>query len=290
MDKGKHIRRRLINAYVSSVASISLVLLLIGIAAFLLINAKVISDYFRENIKISVIMQENVDEDVATVFQSELERLPFCASTRLISREQGISEMAGMLGEDFMDVFQTVPIPVSIDVSLHPQYVQTDSLEVIRTVLSSHKGVDDISYQRSLVEALNDNLSRISLILAILVALLLFISFVLINNTVRLNVFSRRFTIHTMKMVGATRAFIRKPFMGEAALQGIFSSLFAMIMLLVSLFFVKEGFPQLFEVFSLNLLLLVFGIIFVSGMALCLLSTYAGVNKLVAMNKDDLYY
>ena len=150
--------------------------------------------------------------------------------------------------------------------------------------------VDEVDYQQSLIEALNSNLRKISAILGILIVLLLFISFVLINNTVRLNVFARRFTIHTMKLVGATRSFIRGPFLVQAVFQGLFAAFIAIALLIGLLFFVRSEFAQLFEIFSLRLLLLVMGIVLVSGVLICAISTYFVVNKLVASGKDELYY
>ena len=173
---------------------------------------------------------------------------------------------------------------------LTAEYVSSDSLEVVRAELSESPLVDEVNYQRSLVDALNANLSRISLILAFFIALLLFISYVLINNTVRLNVYARRFTIHTMKLVGATRSFIRAPFLVQAAFQGIFSAFLAIIALLGILFFMRSEFEQMFEIFRLELLLMVMGIVMVSGLLICLTSTYFVVNKLVSLKKDELYY
>ena len=150
--------------------------------------------------------------------------------------------------------------------------------------------MEEVVYQRSLVDALNANLSRISLVISIFIALLLFISFVLINNTVRLNVFARRFTIHTMKLVGATRSFIRAPFLVQSAFQGVFAAFISIIVLIGMLFFMRSEFAQLFEIFRLDLLLLVMGIVLVSGVAICLISTWFVVNKLLSLNKDELYY
>ena len=206
-------RRRLANAYLSSIISISLVLLLVGIAGMLLVNAKSVSDYFKENMQVSVMMKQDVDEEDALKFNEYLKSERFIKETVFVSREQGQREMAEMLGEDFLDVFETSPIPVSIDVTLNADYVSADSLEVVKYEISSSSLVDEVVYQTSLVDALNANLGRISVVLGVFIALLLFISFVLINNTVRLNVFARRFTIHTMKVVGATKAFIRAPFL-----------------------------------------------------------------------------
>jgi cell division transport system permease protein len=150
--------------------------------------------------------------------------------------------------------------------------------------------VDEVVYQQSLLERLSANLQKISFVLAVFIALLLFISFVLIGNTIRLNVFSKRFTIHTMKLVGATKSFIRGPFLVQAVFQGLFSALIATILLLGVLFFVRNEFRQLFEIFSLELLLWVIGIIVASGVVICVASTYIVVGRLVSLSKDQLYY
>ena len=289
-NNNRIMRRRLANAYLSSIISISLVLLLVGLASMLLVNAKSISDYFKENMQVSVMMKQNVSDDAALAYKARLDKERFIKSSVFVSKEQGRREMADMLGEDFLDVFETSPIPVSIDITLDADYVSADSLEVVRTEIAESSLVDEVVYQRSLVDALNANLSRISLILAIFIGLLLFISFVLINNTVRLNVFARRFTIHTMKLVGATKAFIRAPFLVQSAFQGIFAAIVSIMALVVMLFFVKSEFEQLFEVFRLELLLLVAGIVLVSGLVICVVSTYFVVGKLVSLKKVELYY
>ena len=227
----KLMRRRLFGAWVSTVISISLVLLLVGVASLLLLNARSVSDYFKEHLQVSVLMKQDVTEEQALSYQSTLAAVPGVKSTTFISREQGIEEMAKMLGRDFLDVFATAPVPVAIDVNLEAAYVSTDSLEVVKEALSASPLVDEVVYQTSLVEALNANLEKIGLVLGVLIALLLFISFVLISNMVRLNVFSRRFTIHTMQLVGATRGFIRAPFIGQSAVQGLFAALVAIALL-----------------------------------------------------------
>ena len=284
MGKGDNriMKRRLANAYLSSLISISLVLLLVGIASMLLVNAKGVSDYFKENVQVSVMMKQNVQEEAAMAFCDELGKERFIKSTVFVSREQGERELARQLGDDFLDVFETSPIPVSIDVTLMADYVSSDSLEVVRREISASPLVEEVNYQMSLVEALNANLSKISSVLGIFICLMLFISFVLINNTVRLNVFARRFTIHTMKLVGATRQFIRAPFLVQAAFQGIFAAFLAVIALIVIMFFIRSGFVQLFEIFRLELLLMVMGIVLASGLLICLTSTYLVVNKLIS--------
>ena len=289
-DNNKIMRRRLANAYLSSVISISLVLLLVGIASMLLVNAKSVSDYFKENMQVSVMMKQNVSEDAALSFKTRLDKERYIKSSLFVSKEQGRREMADLLGDDFLDVFETSPIPVSIDVTLNADYVSADSLEIVKAEISESPLVEEVVYQRSLVDALNANLSRISLILGVFIALLLFISFVLINNTVRLNVFARRFTIHTMKLVGATRSFIRAPFLVQSAFQGIFAAFIAIIVLVGLLFLMRSSFAELFEIFRLDLLLVVIGIVIASGLIICLVSTYFVVNKLISLRKDELYY
>ncbi len=283
-------RRRLANAYMSSVISISLVLLLVGVAGMLLLNARSVSDYFKENMEVSVIMKPGVSEEEALAFQESLDQERFVKSTSFVSREQGEQEMMEMLGEDFMDVFEESPIPISIDMTLNADYVSSDSLEVVKSHLLAENVVDEVNYQQNLVDALNENFSKISAVLAVFIILLLFISYVLINNTVRLSVFARRFTIHTMKLVGATRAFIRAPFLGQAALQGLFSAVIANGALVGLLFVLKNRFGQLFEIFSKEVLIVVMVIVVAAGLLICVVSTYFVVNKLVSLEKDELYY
>ncbi|MBQ1692795.1 MAG: permease-like cell division protein FtsX [Bacteroidales bacterium] len=288
--ENKIMRRRLANAYLSAVISISLVLLLVGVASMLLVNAKSVSDYFKEHMQISVLLKQEVEDDEALAFQAELDSLEFIHSTRFVSREEGTEEMKEMLGEDFLSVFETSPVPSSLELTLEAQYVEADSLDKVKARLLESPLVDEVDYQQSLVESLNENIGKISLLLGVFIVLLLFISFVLINNTVRLNVFARRFTIHTMKMVGATRSFIRSPFMVQAVFQGLFAAFLAILLLLLALFFVRRSFAQLFSIFQLKLLLLVIGIVIVSGVVICVVSTYFVVNKLVSLKRGELYY
>lgn len=292
MGKGENniIGRRLANSYLSSVISISLVLLLVGIASLLLVNARSVSDYFKENMQVSVLMKQNVSEKSARQFQDKLDGMRFIRSSEFISKEQGQKEMAELLGDDFLSVFETSPIPVSIDVTLDADYVSADSLEMVRREISESSLVDEVVYQRSLVDALNANLSRISMVIGVFIILLLFISFVLINNTVRLNVYARRFTVHTMKLVGATRSFIRGPFLLQSVFQGLFSAFIAIIALLGILFVIRREFLQLFAIFRLELLLAVMGIVLVAGVLICFISTWFVVDKLVSLKKDELYY
>uniref|UniRef100_UPI00402896E0 cell division protein FtsX n=1 Tax=Candidatus Cryptobacteroides bacterium TaxID=3085639 RepID=UPI00402896E0 len=283
------IRRRLAGAWLSTVISISLVLLLVGVAGLLVANARSVSDYFKENMQVSVLMKQEVGDDEAMEYVSDLDAKPFIKSTTFVSREQGAKEMTDLLGEDFLNVFEAAPIPVSVDVTLKADYVSSDSLEVVKNEIMKSPLVDEVVYQQSLVDKLNTNLRKISMVLGVFIVLLLFISFVLINNTVRLNVFSRRFTIHTMRLVGATKSFIRAPFLVQAVFQGLFSALLATLMLVGILFFVRSEFAQLFEVFRLDMLLIVIGAEILAGVLICVVSTALVVGRLVSLSKDELY-
>ena len=283
------IRRRLAGAWLSTVISISLVLLLVGVAGLLVANARSVSDYFKENMQVSVLMKQEVGDDEAMEYVSDLDAKPFIKSTTFVSREQGAKEMTDLLGEDFLNVFEAAPIPVSVDVTLKADYVSSDSLEVVKNEIMKSPLVDEVVYQQSLVDKLNTNLRKISMVLGVFIVLLLFISFVLINNTVRLNVFSRRFTIHTMRLVVATKSFIRAPFLVQAVFQGLFSALLATLMLVGILFFVRSEFAQLFEVFRLDMLLIVIGVEILAGVLICVVSTALVVGRLVSLSKDELY-
>ena len=289
-NENKLMRRRLANAYLSSVVSISLVLLLVGVSSMLLVNTRAVTDWFKENLQLSVIMKQDVPDKDALTYMKELDTMAFVHSTEFVSRERGEKEMAEMLGNDFLDVFETSPVPVSIGITLNAGYVSDDSLKVVKSRLAESSLVDEVVYQSSLVEALNSNLSKISAILGIFIALLLFISFVLINNTMRLTFYAKRFTVHTMKLVGATKAFIRAPFLVRAAFLGLFSSVIALLMLVGVMFIVRTEFAQLFSIFTLERLLAVMGIVIGSGLVICVLSTYMVAGKLVSLDKDELYY
>ena len=289
LNDNKILRKRYVRAFLSSVASIALVLFLVGIAATLLVSQKSITGYLKENMQVSVMMKPQVGESAALKCKKTIDGMAFTKSSSYISKEQGAREMASLLGEDFLDVFETSPIPISVTLTLKADYVTADSLEVVKSRLGALKEVSEVVCQQSLVEALNSNLNKISIFLAALISLLLFISFVLINNTVRLSVHSRRFTIHTMKMVGATKAFIRRPFVLESIFQGLFASFLAVIFILCSLVFLKGQFSQLFSVFTIGMLLTVILIVVGAGLLICTLSTVVTVNKLVGLDKAELY-
>lgn len=284
------ILRRLIQSYLSSVISISLVLLLVGIIGIIAVNAKSVSDYFKENIKLSVIFEDGIPAEKAQSISRSLGLRAFVKKAEFISQEQGTKEMKELLGEDFLDIFDVNPIPQSVDLYFKADYMLTDSLAIIKKELMADPCVKELVYQESLVNIINQNMQRIGMILAFFVSLLLFVSFVLINNTVRINVYSRRFTIHTMKLVGAKKSFIRKPFLIQGIYQGLISGIVAVLLLSLLLYFVWKDLPQLFLIFDQNLILLVLAAVIVSGVLICLISTFFVVNKLVSISSDKIYY
>lgn len=288
--ENKLLRRRMVNAYLSSVISISLVLLLVGAAALLAVNVGGVSRYLKENMKISVIFNQEVTGEQAEKYADSASLLPYVKDVRVVSREEGEKELAKMLGEDFLSVFETSPVPVSADVSLKAEYVVADSLALVVKALSASPLVDEVDSRQGLVEALDTNLTKISAVFAVLIAVLLFISFALINNMVRLSVYARRFTIHTMKLVGATRSFITAPFLKAALVQGLVASVISTAALSGILYALNRSFPEFFSVLSRSSLLISAGIIFATGALLCTLSTYFVVGKLSEAPKDDLYY
>lgn len=287
--KSKTLRRRLVSAWISTIFTLSMVLLLVGVGTLLIVNAREVGRYFKENLQVSVLLKDNVSDADAQAFQKRIDAIPGVRSTRFISREEGVEEMSKLLGKDFLEVFETAPVPVSIDVNLEADYVSADSLAVVKEKIAKSPLVDEVVYQTSLVDALNENLAKISLVLSVMVAVLLFISFVLIANTVRLDLFNRRFSIYTMHLVGATRSYIRAPFVGRAALQGILSALLGILLLVGVLFLVKDEFVQLFVIFTLDSLLLTMGVMLLVGVFVCTVSTYIVVGRLVGYNRDQLY-
>ena len=284
------IARRLVHSYLSSIISISMVLLLVGFFAVLAINAKSVSDYFKENIKISVILESSVEDIEAHEVENNIKSLAAVKEVEYISKEQGTKEMKELLGQDFLNVFETNPIPISLEVQLNAEYFEPDSIEVFKNYVAAMPQIDEVLYQNTLIEVINDNIERIGFVLMIFIALLLFISFVLINNTVRLNVYSKRFSIYTMRLVGATKAFIRAPFLLRSVFQGLISALIAVLVLLSVLFIVKEQFAQLFNVFEPKLLLMVLLGVIGLGILICVICTFFVVNRLVSLTNDELYY
>lgn len=285
-------RRRLVNAYLSSIISITLVLVLVGLAAVVLVSTGRMTDYLKENVSMTVELDVSVNDDDAEIFFDEVSSERYVKDASYITKEQAIQDLKKDFGAEFFDDFMGDDmLPSYIEIAIDANYVSSDSLSVIKGELLESGIVEEVVYPEKLVDSLNSNLNRISLILFCLIALMLFISYVLINNTVRLNVYAKRFTVHTMNLVGATRSFVRRPFVIKAVFQGLFSALLAVACIIGLLFLVKDDLGVIFDlVFSLNHLLIVIGVIVFSGLAICVTSTFFVVNKLISLKKEELYY
>lgn len=282
--------RRLLRSYFSSVISISLVLFFVGMAGLVIVNARSVSDYFKENITVTAILALEADETDAEGMIPTFIESRYVKDTRIVSKEEGVMQMQELLGEDFLDLFEVNPIPVSIELKVDADYISTDSLKVVEEWIRTLPDVEDVVYQQSLVDLLNANIERVALISGGFVLLLFFISVVLISNTVRLNVYSKRFTIHTMRLVGATKRFITKPFVGQAFFQGFISGAIADLFLLLFLHFVRNEFYQLFTIFDAMMLGAVMGVVILFGILICMISTAIVVRNMISLNNDQLYY
>lgn len=284
------LNRRLLRSYFSTIISISLVLFFIGMAGLLVLNARSVSNYFKENITVLVVLSVEASEDDASQLSEQISGYPFYKDSRIISKEEGVEQMKQMLGEDFLDVFEVNPIPVSLELQVAADYISTDSLARVEYVLSQYPVVEDVVYQQSMVELLNSNLERIGYVIGCFTLLLMFVSTVLINNTIRLNIYAKRFVIHTMRLVGATKFFISRPFLGQAFFQGLIAGLIANVYLLVTLYIIRNEFNQLFTLLEPSALGLLIALVVALGVLICVVSTGFVVRSMISLNKDELYY
>jgi len=282
-------KKRLAGAYVSSALSVTFVLVLVGLSSLLLLNANKVSDYLKESLKLSVILRQEVTDEQGMAYYEQLKTRSFVKEAEFIDKEQGARELKELLGEDFLNVFENDPVPVSVDVNLQSEYVCRDSLAVLKEMLEGDPLVDEVECQQNLVEELSTNMRKLWILLLVLTALMLFISLVLINNVVRLLLYNRRFSVYTMQLVGADRKYIRNPFLGKISLLGLAASLLAGLVLAAFLIFIKDTVPQLFGVFTPDVIAYTFLTVAGIGQLLCVGSAYLVVNRLLSMNKNELY-
>jgi len=284
------VKRRLVRSYITSVISISLVLVLLASVAVFAANASNVARYFRENMVVSVILKQSVSESEAKNFSESLSQKEYVKESRFVSKEEGAEEMKALLGEDFLSVFESSPIPVSVDIHLDGSVVSKDSLNVISTQIMESNLVEEVVWQESLVETLNANIGKISFILSIVIIILLVISFALINNTVRLNIYARRFTIHTMSLVGAKRSFICRPFVSHAVIQGAVSGLLASAIITALVMWLNKGSELFSSIVDMRLVCVVCAGTILAGITICVVSAMLVVSRVAYITKDDLYY
>ena len=282
--------RRIIRSYATSVISISLVLVLVAAAAVLAANAGGIARWFKENMTVSVLLKQSASEKEGRALAEQLASRPYVRESRFISKEEGAEDMKALLGEDFLSVFESSPIPISIDLKLGGDYIVKDSLDAIKAELQANRFVEEVVYQESLVERLNANLRSISLVMGVIILLLLVISFALISNTVRLNIYARRFTIHTMSLVGAKRSFIARPFVLRAVVQGAVAGIIADCIIYALVRWAGRGSELFTSMVDMRIVWAVMAGTVVLGILICVLSTLIVVSRMAYISKDDMYY
>jgi len=283
------IRRRLTTSYFTSIVSITLVLCLLGIAGILILNTRKLADYVKENIGISVYLSDDAREVDIFSLQKTLDAKSCVKETRYITRERAAEEFREELGEDFVDFLGYNPLPSSIDVKLHAVYANPDSFAVLEKEFRTYPLVADVAYQKDLVYAINDNIRKISMIILGFSIILFIIAITLINNTIRLTVYAKRFVIRTMQLVGAQNSLIRRPFVLRGITQGFIAALLAKIILLGIIYITEKQVGDLFSFRDLKILGYVFGTLLVTGILIAWISTLFSVNKYLKIKTDYLY-
>ena len=283
------LNRRILSSSASVVISLSLVLFVIGLLGLVLINAQRLSNYVKENIGFTIMLKEGVNEIEIMNFQKILDAADFAKSSTFVSKEQATKDLQNDLGEDFVSFLGYSPLLASVDVKLNASYANTDSLAVIKTELNDYPVVHTIFYQENLIDKLNSNVNRLSFFLLCFCLLLFVIAFALINNTIRLSVYSKRFLIRTMRLVGATNSFIQKPFLVKGIYQGIYSSIFAIFMLIGSIQLIQSETASMLNITDLKIIGFIFILIFIFGFFLSWISTFFAVRKFIKQNESELY-
>ena len=281
--------RRIRSSAITSMISISLVLLLLGLVGLLLVNGRNIRQQVMESIGFNVILKENIKEADIYQLQKILDAREYILSTEYITKEEAALETEQVLGEDFIQFLGYNPLPPSIRVRLHQPWANPDSVMIIEQDLMQYDSVEEVYYKKSLLYAINENIRQISLVILGFSILLTLISVTLINNTIRLSIYSKRFIINTMQLVGATRGFIRRPFLLRGAASGFSASLISLALLFGLVFLLQEEFEGVISLKDYDLLaILALGVILI-GMIINWISTFFAVNKYLNIKTDKLY-
>ncbi len=284
-------RRQLRSSYLTSVISIMLVLFMLGLLGLLVLHAQKLSDHIRENIGFEIIMKDDVKEADILRLQKMLDATQYVKSTAYITREEATKRLSRDLGEDFIQWLgdEENPLLPSIDVRFRAAWANNDSLTRIENMLIANTEVKEVYYQKSLVHLINQNVRRIGIILFALSLLLLVIAIALINNTIRLSIYSKRFLIKSMQLVGATEGFIRRPFVFSSILQGFLGGLLAVLSLTLVLYAAIQNIPELTQLQDLKMVGILFASILIMGMLLTGLSTAISINKYLRAKTDKLF-
>lgn len=276
-------------SYIVSTISIALVLVVVGILAFILLNARSISEHVKENIGFSIIVKDGSNEAEIKKMQKILDTKPFVSSSVFVSKADAAREFKEEMGEDFEEVLGYNPLLPSIELKLNPVYANNDSLAVIERSLLANELVQEVSYQKSLVHMVNENVRRISFILLVAGALLMLISFTLIRNTIHLAVYSQRFLIKTMQLVGATSYFICRPFIRNSVWIGFFGSMFANLILLAGIYFLQREVGGVVNLMNKELMIMMVAFVTLCGILLSWLSSWLSVSRYLRKDINDLY-
>lgn len=281
--------RQLRSSYLTTIISISLVLFVIGLVGLLILNAHKISRHVKENIGFTVFLNDDVKEVDMIKLQKSLDASSFVRSTEFISKSQAAQELKEELGEDFVNFLGYNPLLPSIEVKLCAEYANADSIAKIEKRLVKYSQVKEVSYQKSLIETVNQNIKKISIVLLVFCGMLFLISLSLINNTIRLSVYARRFLIKTMELVGATRSFVRAPFITKSLGHALISIVIAFILLGGVIYLIDKHIPELSIMYELDTIAILYASIMVIGFLIVWISNLFAVNRYLRMKGNDLY-
>ena len=274
----------------TSIISIALVLFLMGLIMLMGLLGNQLSVYVKENLSFSIVLKDNLKETDIKKMQNKLDALPYIKSTTYISKEQAAKELEEELGENPETFLGFNPLQASIEVKLHADYANPDSLRHIEQQIKRYTTVDELLYRKDMMEMVHNNMQRLGMILLALAAVLTLISFVLISNTIRLLIYSKRFLIHTMQLVGATAGFIRAPFIRYNIVSGLIAAFLAIMLLTGALYYLQNELDGFIQLLDIHTLLIVDGAVLLLGILLSTLATVFAVNKYLRMKVDQLYY
>ena len=276
--------------FITSSISTTLVLLLLGLVVFFVFGAHNLSIYVRENINFSVLISDDMKEADILKLQKRLDKEPFVKQTEYISKKQALKEQSEAMGTDPEEFLGYNPFIASIEIKLHSDYANSDSIAKIEKMIKKNTNIQDVLYQRELIDLVNENIRNISLVLLALAVVLALISFALINNTIRLAIYSKRFLIHTMKLVGASWGFIRRPFLRRNIWSGVLAGIMADAILMGTAYWLVSYEPELIRVITPEVMLLVSGSVLIFGVVITFLCAYLSINKYLRMKAGTLYY
>ena len=276
--------------FITSSISTTLVLLLLGMVVFFVLSANNLSTYVRENIGFTILVSDDMKKMEALKFQKTLNEKAYVKESTYISKEQALKEQTEAMGTDPAEFLGYNPFTASIEIKLNAAYANSDSIAWIEKEILANKKVMEVNYPQDLLDSVNRNIQRISLFLLGLAGLLTLISFALINNTIRLAIYSKRFLIHTMKLVGASWGFIRRPFLLRNMWIGILAGLLADAILIGLASMLVKYEPQLIDIITPTTLLIVLALVFVFGLAITSMCAYISINKYLRMKAGALYY